>query len=192
MAFFLSLFTHLCVHLLGLMGNAFLTLIFSIAALLAYGIYLALLPAVWPGRISHDTLTRIEGMKTRLHEEATRRRSLNASAIYSSIITAPIWLFHFHMHVWDCLCAGALGGVSVMWRYCVRGWISRFSDSTIKTRWVMREELLYLAVHSLNGQDINTSSSPAGSKPLEAGRDSGGLFAHIQAAMVQSSICLTY
>jgi hypothetical protein len=58
------------------MGNTVLALIFIIAALLAYWIYLALIPAVWPGRILHDALTRIEEMKTRLHEEAARRRTL--------------------------------------------------------------------------------------------------------------------
>ncbi|KAJ7210232.1 hypothetical protein C8J57DRAFT_1257243 [Mycena rebaudengoi] len=76
MAPYLTLFTHLCVHLLGLMGNPVLTLIFSIVALLAYWLYLVLLPAVWPGRILHDTLRHIEAMKTRLHEEAARRRTL--------------------------------------------------------------------------------------------------------------------
>ncbi|KAJ7121399.1 hypothetical protein C8R44DRAFT_919739 [Mycena epipterygia] len=76
MALFLTLFTHLCVHLLGLMSNPVLTFVFSIIALLTYGLYLALLPAVWPGRILHDTLTRIEAMKTCLHDEAARRRTL--------------------------------------------------------------------------------------------------------------------
>ncbi|KAJ7850987.1 hypothetical protein B0H13DRAFT_2360406 [Mycena leptocephala] len=73
---YLALFAHLCIHLLVLMGNTVLALIFIIAALLAYWIYLALIPAVWPGRILHDALTRIEEMKTRLHEEAARRRTL--------------------------------------------------------------------------------------------------------------------
>jgi hypothetical protein len=44
--------------------------------LLAYWIYLALIPAVWPRRILHDVLTRIEEMKTHLHEEAVYRRTL--------------------------------------------------------------------------------------------------------------------
>ena len=73
----LALFTHLCAHLLGLMGDPVLTLIFSAVALLAYWLCLVLLPAVWPGRILNDTLTRIDAMKTRLHEEAARRRMLN-------------------------------------------------------------------------------------------------------------------
>ncbi|KAF7328764.1 hypothetical protein MVEN_02505100 [Mycena venus] len=77
MAFLLALFTHLCMHLLGLMGNPVLTLIFSAVALLAYWLYLVLLPAIWPGRILDDTLTRIDEMKTRLHEEAARRRTLD-------------------------------------------------------------------------------------------------------------------
>ncbi|KAJ7270375.1 hypothetical protein C8J57DRAFT_1227025 [Mycena rebaudengoi] len=77
MALFLTLFTHLCVHLLGLMGNLVLTLIVSAVALLAYWLYFVLLPAVWPGRILHDTLTRIDVMKTGLHEEAARRRTLD-------------------------------------------------------------------------------------------------------------------
>ncbi|KAJ7875846.1 hypothetical protein B0H13DRAFT_2347919 [Mycena leptocephala] len=77
MALFLTLFTHLCVHLLGLMGNPVLTLIFSAIALLAYWLYLLMLPAVWPGRILDDTLTGIDAMKTRLHEEAARRRMLD-------------------------------------------------------------------------------------------------------------------
>ncbi|KAJ7121377.1 hypothetical protein C8R44DRAFT_853041 [Mycena epipterygia] len=76
MAPYLTLLTHLCVHLLGLMGNPVLTLIFCIVALLAYWLYLSLLPAAWPGRILHDTLTHIEAMKTRLHEEAALRRTL--------------------------------------------------------------------------------------------------------------------
>ncbi|KAJ7077576.1 hypothetical protein C8R44DRAFT_896246 [Mycena epipterygia] len=77
MALLLTLFTHLCVHLLGLMGNSAVTLIISVVALLAYGLYLVLLPSVWPGRILHDTLTRIEAMEARLHEEARRRRLLD-------------------------------------------------------------------------------------------------------------------
>ncbi|KAJ7076605.1 hypothetical protein C8R44DRAFT_896538 [Mycena epipterygia] len=77
MALLLTLFTHLCVHLLGFMGNSAVTLIISAVALLAYGLYLVLLPSVWPGRILHDTLTRIEGMEARLHEEARRRRLLD-------------------------------------------------------------------------------------------------------------------
>jgi hypothetical protein len=76
-ALFITLFTHLCVHLLGLMGNPVLTLIFSAVALLAYRLYLVLLPAVWPGRILDDTLTCINAMKTRLHEEAASRRMLD-------------------------------------------------------------------------------------------------------------------
>jgi hypothetical protein len=77
MALLLTLFTHLCVHLLGLMGNPVLTLILSTVALLTYRLYLVLLPAVWPGRILDDALTRIDVMKTRLHEEAARRRMLD-------------------------------------------------------------------------------------------------------------------
>ncbi|KAJ7121371.1 hypothetical protein C8R44DRAFT_876775 [Mycena epipterygia] len=76
MAPYLTLLTHLCAHLLGLMGSPVLTPIFCIVALLAYGLYLSFLPAAWPGRILHDTLTRIEAMKTRLHEEAALRRTL--------------------------------------------------------------------------------------------------------------------
>ncbi|KAJ7847984.1 hypothetical protein B0H13DRAFT_2285452 [Mycena leptocephala] len=77
MTLYLTLFTHLCVHLLGLMGYSVLTFVLSIAALLAYGLYLVLFPAVWPGQILHDTLTRIEAMKVRLHEEAACRRMLD-------------------------------------------------------------------------------------------------------------------
>ncbi|KAJ7121365.1 hypothetical protein C8R44DRAFT_736166 [Mycena epipterygia] len=74
MAPFLTLLTHLCVHLLGLMGNSFVTLIISVIGLLTYGLYFVLLPALWPGRILHDTLKRIEGMEICLHEEAKLRR----------------------------------------------------------------------------------------------------------------------
>ncbi|KAJ7366086.1 hypothetical protein DFH08DRAFT_948142 [Mycena albidolilacea] len=77
MALLLTLFTHLCVHLLGLMGNPVLTLILSAVALLTYWLHLVLSPAVWPGRILDDALTRIDVMKTRLHEEAARRRMLD-------------------------------------------------------------------------------------------------------------------
>ncbi|KAJ7910712.1 hypothetical protein B0H13DRAFT_2329013 [Mycena leptocephala] len=77
MALFITLFTHLCMHILGLMGNPVLTLIFSAVPLLTYRLYLGLLPAVWPGRISDDTLTCINAMKTRLHEEAARRPMLD-------------------------------------------------------------------------------------------------------------------
>jgi hypothetical protein len=77
MALLLSLFTHLCVHILGLTGNSIITLIISIVALFAYGLSLLLLPAIWPGQILHDALTRIEAMETRLHDEATRRRLLD-------------------------------------------------------------------------------------------------------------------
>ncbi|KAJ7135588.1 hypothetical protein C8R44DRAFT_729162 [Mycena epipterygia] len=77
MALLLTLFTHLCVHLLGLLGHPVVTLVMSIFALLAYGLYLVLFPALWPGRILHDTLTRVEAMETRLHEEARRRRLLD-------------------------------------------------------------------------------------------------------------------
>ncbi|KAJ7121389.1 hypothetical protein C8R44DRAFT_165943 [Mycena epipterygia] len=58
------------------MSNPVLTFVFSTVALLTYGLYLALMPAVWPGRILHDTSTRIEVMKTRLHDEAAHRRTL--------------------------------------------------------------------------------------------------------------------
>ncbi|KAJ7455706.1 hypothetical protein B0H11DRAFT_1926091 [Mycena galericulata] len=77
MALFLTLFTHLCVHLLGLMGHPVLTLIVSAVALLTYWLYLVLLPAVWPGQILHNTLACIDAMKMRLHEEAARRRMLD-------------------------------------------------------------------------------------------------------------------
>ncbi|KAJ7929816.1 hypothetical protein B0H13DRAFT_2310204 [Mycena leptocephala] len=73
MARYLTLFTHLCVHLLGLMGNSALVLIIAIVARLIYWVHLALVPAIWPGRILHDTLLRIEAMTTRLQEESARR-----------------------------------------------------------------------------------------------------------------------
>ncbi|KAJ7076699.1 hypothetical protein C8R44DRAFT_896517 [Mycena epipterygia] len=76
MVLYLTLFTHLCVHVLGLMGNPVLTLIFSGLALIVYWLYLVLLPALWPGRILNDMLTRIEAMQKYLHEEAARRRTL--------------------------------------------------------------------------------------------------------------------
>ncbi|KAJ7135641.1 hypothetical protein C8R44DRAFT_848549 [Mycena epipterygia] len=76
MALYLTLLTHLCVHVLGLMGNPVLSLIFSGLALIVYWLYLLLLPALWPGRILHDMLTRIEAMQKYLHEEAARRRTL--------------------------------------------------------------------------------------------------------------------
>ncbi|KAJ7135652.1 hypothetical protein C8R44DRAFT_869365 [Mycena epipterygia] len=76
MALYLILLTHLCVHVLGLMGNPVLTLIFSGLTLIGYWLYLLLLPALWPGRILHDTLTRIEAMQKYLHEEAAGRRTL--------------------------------------------------------------------------------------------------------------------
>ncbi|KAJ6545034.1 hypothetical protein DFH09DRAFT_1088233 [Mycena vulgaris] len=79
MDLYLTLFTHLCVHLLGLMGNSVLTGILFFVALLAYWIHIVLIPVVWPARILHDTLTRIEAMRTRLHDEAGRRRTLNMS-----------------------------------------------------------------------------------------------------------------
>jgi hypothetical protein len=76
MALLLTLFTHLCVHILALTGNSIVTLIISLLTLCGYGLYLVLLPAIWPGRILPDTLPRIEAMETRLHDEATRRRLL--------------------------------------------------------------------------------------------------------------------
>ncbi|KAJ7135627.1 hypothetical protein C8R44DRAFT_952096 [Mycena epipterygia] len=76
MALYLTLLTHLCVHVLGLTGNPVLTLIFSGLALIVYWLYLVLLPALWPGRILNDMLTRIEAMQKYLHEEAARRRTL--------------------------------------------------------------------------------------------------------------------
>ncbi|KAJ7912361.1 hypothetical protein B0H13DRAFT_2327370 [Mycena leptocephala] len=81
MALFLTPFTHLCVHLFGLMGNPVLTLVFSAIVILAYWLYLVLLPAVWPGRILHDTLTCIDAMKTRLHEEAPHAQGLRRPSI---------------------------------------------------------------------------------------------------------------
>ncbi|KAJ7866531.1 hypothetical protein B0H13DRAFT_1898088 [Mycena leptocephala] len=77
MALFITLFTHICVHLLGLMCNPVLTLIFSAVALLAYRLYPVLLLAVWPGRILDDMLARINTMKMWLHEEVVRRRMLD-------------------------------------------------------------------------------------------------------------------
>ncbi|KAJ7077580.1 hypothetical protein C8R44DRAFT_896252 [Mycena epipterygia] len=68
MALHLTLFTHLCVHLLGLMGHPVFTLIISAVALLAYGLYLVLFPA--SGLVESS-------METRLHEEARRRRLLD-------------------------------------------------------------------------------------------------------------------
>jgi hypothetical protein len=62
--------THLVAYLVG---STLLTLILSISVLLGYCAFLALLPAIWPGRILHDTATRIEAMKTRLRDEAARR-----------------------------------------------------------------------------------------------------------------------
>ncbi|KAJ7491917.1 hypothetical protein FB451DRAFT_1388368 [Mycena latifolia] len=76
MNLYLILFTHLCVHVLGLMGKPLLALLFSIVALLAYWVHLVLIRAVWPGRILQDTLTRIKAMRARLHDEAARRRTV--------------------------------------------------------------------------------------------------------------------
>ncbi|KAJ7077567.1 hypothetical protein C8R44DRAFT_896239 [Mycena epipterygia] len=76
MALYLALLTHLCVHVLGLMGNPVLTLIFSGLALIVYWLYLLLLPALWPGQILHDMLTCFEAMQKYLHEEAAHRRTL--------------------------------------------------------------------------------------------------------------------
>jgi hypothetical protein len=67
--------THLVAHLLGLVGDAILTVTISIALLLGYCTFLALLPAVWPRRILRDTAARIEAMKTRLRDEAARRET---------------------------------------------------------------------------------------------------------------------
>ncbi|KAJ7076935.1 hypothetical protein C8R44DRAFT_896447 [Mycena epipterygia] len=64
MALYLTLLTHLCVHVLGLIGNPVLNLIFSGLALIVYWLYLFLLPALWPA------------MQKYLHEEAVRRRML--------------------------------------------------------------------------------------------------------------------
>ncbi|KAJ7135602.1 hypothetical protein C8R44DRAFT_869325 [Mycena epipterygia] len=135
MALHLTLFTHLCVHLLGLMGHPVVTLIISAVALLAYGLYLILLPAVWPGRILHDTLTRIEAMETRLHEEAKRRRLLDMYNLSTYGLRglaelkrtcnklADDHLTHLNTPLFidmlRCLCASALGGVGATSRCCV-------------------------------------------------------------------------
>ncbi|KAJ6578906.1 hypothetical protein DFH09DRAFT_1449303 [Mycena vulgaris] len=72
---------HVAAHFLGLTDNSVPALILSIAALLAYCAVLALLPAVWPGHILNDMATRIEAMNTRLHDEAARRRSIEAASL---------------------------------------------------------------------------------------------------------------
>ncbi|KAJ7605493.1 hypothetical protein DFH06DRAFT_1252661 [Mycena polygramma] len=77
MNLYLTLFTHLCVHLLGLMGNSALTLTFTIVAVLFYWIYLVLLRVFWPGRLLRDTFARIGAMETCLHDEARHRRTMD-------------------------------------------------------------------------------------------------------------------
>ncbi|KAJ7614608.1 hypothetical protein DFH06DRAFT_131494 [Mycena polygramma] len=77
MNLYLTLFTHLSVHLLGLMGNPALTLILTIVAVFVYWIHLVLLRVFWPGRLLHDALTRIDAMETRLHDEARHRRTMD-------------------------------------------------------------------------------------------------------------------
>ncbi|KAJ7446350.1 hypothetical protein FB451DRAFT_1291960 [Mycena latifolia] len=73
---YLTLFTHLCVHVLWLMGKPVLALLFSIAALFTSWIHLVLMPTIWPGLILLDTLRRIEATRTHLHDEAARRRTV--------------------------------------------------------------------------------------------------------------------
>ncbi|KAJ6590160.1 hypothetical protein DFH09DRAFT_222716 [Mycena vulgaris] len=73
--------SHLAAHFLGLTDNSVLAVILFIAALLAYYAALALLPAVWPGRILHDTATRIEAMNTRLYDELARRPTIEAASL---------------------------------------------------------------------------------------------------------------
>ncbi|KAJ7432940.1 hypothetical protein FB451DRAFT_1420228 [Mycena latifolia] len=84
---YLSLFTHLYVHVFWLMGKPVLALLFSVAALLTSWIHLVLMPTVWPGRILLDTLTRIKGARTRLHDEAAR---LNVKFTIHWLLTALI------------------------------------------------------------------------------------------------------
>ncbi|KAJ7491920.1 hypothetical protein FB451DRAFT_1216374 [Mycena latifolia] len=81
MNLYLLLLTHLCVHVLGLMGKPVLALIFSTAALLVYWVHLVLVPAAWPVRILQDTLVRIKAMKTRLHDEAAERCTVEMYAL---------------------------------------------------------------------------------------------------------------
>ncbi|KAJ6571867.1 hypothetical protein B0H19DRAFT_1255797 [Mycena capillaripes] len=76
MNLYLTLFTHLCVHLLGLMGNTVLALIFAIVSILIYWLHLRFIRAFWPGQILPFTLARIEAMEARLHDEAARRRTM--------------------------------------------------------------------------------------------------------------------
>ncbi|KAJ7614613.1 hypothetical protein DFH06DRAFT_1240891 [Mycena polygramma] len=93
----LFIFTHLCVHLLGLMGNSALTFIFAIVAVLVYWIHLAF----WPGRLLHDTLTRIEAMETRLHDEAGRRRTMEMYNLSTYGLRGLSVLKHVHHGVAD-------------------------------------------------------------------------------------------
>ncbi|KAJ7662058.1 hypothetical protein DFH06DRAFT_364429 [Mycena polygramma] len=101
MNLYLVIFTHLCAHLLGLMGNSALTFIFAIVAVLVYWIHLILLRAFWPGRLLHDTLTRIEAMETQLHDEARRRRTMEMYNLSTYGLRGLSVLKHVHDSVAD-------------------------------------------------------------------------------------------